>query len=285
MSKIGRFLNFGSSSEGNCYYIELLSNRLTKPYKLILELGFNYNETLKFLTKNNVSINEIDGVLISHWHSDHSKSVLDFVKRGFNVFAPKDVFEKQKIFSDEKFIMEEYKWKKLVDGIDVLPIPLEHFDNGERVNNFGYIIDVDDSDFTILFVTDTKFIPQDLSKFSFDMILIEANYLEDTTTFALREAQSTNNYANITRYSRLVDSHMSLENLARTLDGSIRENSKPFDLSKTKFIGLLHLSSNKTTNKMYYKEFLKNYLIKTKVKTNVKDNIDVRILKKEGGFL
>lgn len=285
MSKIGRFINFGSSSKGNCYYLELISSQRETPYKLLLEVGFDFNYILKNLTQNRIKINEIDGVLVSHEHDDHAHAIRDFIKRGFEVYAPMETFEKYGVFWNDKNLMKEYEWKTLASGIRVLPLPLEHFDKGARVTTYGYIISIDNGAFNILFCTDTKYLPQDLSAWQFDMILIEANYLEDTTMYALRDAQENKDYGNISRYSRLVDSHMSLENLARTLDGSVNKEAKPFNLSRTQFIGLIHLSSNKQTNPVYYKEFIKNYLFKTKDKTNVKDNIDIRILKRDGGFL
>lgn len=77
---------------------------------------------------------------------------------------------------------------------------------------------------------------------------------------------------------------MSLENLARTLDGSLTEDSKPFNLSKTKLIFLTHLSSGHLTNEAYYKMFLTEYLKQTKKKTKYND-AKIVICKKDGGFL
>ena len=101
------------------------------------------------------------------------------------------------------------------------------------------------------------------------MIFIEANYLEDKVMWALRDAKRRKNKGNIARYSRLVNSHMSLENLARTLDGSLTEDSKPFNLSKTKLIFLTHLSSGHLTNESYYKIFLTEYLKQTKKENKI----------------
>ena len=97
--------------------------------------------------------------------------------------------------------------------------------------------------------------------------------------------KKSKNANNIARYSRLVDSHMSLENMVQTLDGSIRHGAKPFNLDKTKLIFLTHLSSNKQTNEQYYKEFTRNYLERTKSKTNKNDDLKIVVCKREGGFL
>ena len=284
MNKIGRLVNLGSSSQGNSFYIELLSERTTKPLRMLLEVGFDFNELLKRMVKSNIKLNDIDVVLVSHKHHDHSRSMLEFVKRGIPVYAPKQAFEEWNVFYQEQCLLEEYKWKKIGYGTHVMPIPLEHFDKGEKVETFGFILNVD-NEFNMLFATDTKYIPQDLSKFSFDVIFIEANYLEDTVRYALQDAEKEKDENNISRYARLVDSHMSLENTVQTLDGSIRDGAKPFNLSKTKVIFLIHLSSNKMTNEQYYKTFTKNYLERTKHKTNANPKLDVVVCKREGGFL
>jgi ribonuclease BN (tRNA processing enzyme) len=283
MDKIGRIVSLGSSSEGNAIYLEINRNGYDKPFALLLEAGFSYSELLRRSNKFNVDFEKVETVLVSHHHRDHCEAVMELIIRGVKVYAPQTVFDNNGIYTDGEFIMHEYQWKRIADGINVLPIPLEHFDVDKRVTNYGYIIKIDD-DFRILFATDTKYIPQDLSNFKFDVMFVEANYLEDVVTIALKDATDSNNYGNMKRYSRLVDSHMSLENLARTLDGSIRDGAKPYDLSKCKAIFLMHLSSNKQTNTTYYKEFLKRYLMQTKEKTCIKSDTKVVILKKEGGF-
>lgn len=284
VNKIGRLVNLGSSSQGNSFYIELLSEKNTKPLRMLLEVGFDFNELLKRMVKNNIKLNDIDLVVVSHKHHDHSRSMIEFVRRGIPVYAPKQAFEEWNVFYQEQCLLKEYEWKKLDNGIQVMPLPLEHNDKNEKVETFGYIFNVDLT-FNMLFATDTKYIPQDLSNFSFDVIFIEANYLEDTVRYALQDAEKHKNQGNISRYARLVDSHMSLENMVQTLDGSIRDGAKPFNLSKTQVVFLIHLSSNKMTNEQYYKEFTRNYLERTKNKTKKNSNLKVVVCKRDGGFL
>jgi len=283
-SKIGRLVNLGSSSKGNSFYIELLSNSLTKPLHILLEVGFDFNSLLKSMVKNNIDLNKIDLVLVTHKHHDHSVSMKEFVKRGIPVYAPMTAFEEWNIFYQEKYLTKAYDWKEIAKGIAILPIPLEHFDKGERVETFGYIFDID-NEFTMLFATDTKYIPQDLSQFKFDVVFLEANYLEDTIKYALLDAEKEKHQGNISRYARLVDSHMSLENMVQTLDGSIGSHSKPFDLSNTKLLFLIHLSSNRQTNEQYYKEFVRNYLNRVATKVKLNDKMKIVVCKRDGGFL
>lgn len=277
-SKIGRIINLGSSSEGNAFYIELGGKNI------LIECGFDYKELLRRMIKNGIDINKVDAVLVTHHHSDHSKSVKELINANVKVYAPHTVFKHYNIDTYAHFIMEEYQKKEIFDGITVLPIPLEHYDKDTKVYNLGYVISVGD-DFKMLFVIDTKFIPQDLSNIKFDLIFIEANYIRDNVYFALRDANRNKDVGKQARYKRLLDSHFSIENMVQTLDGTINKNSNPYDLSKTKMIFLTHISSNTLTNESYYRTFVANYLMATKERTKVKEDCKVIVCKKEGDFL
>lgn len=273
---LGKILNLGSSSSGNLYYVEIREESRDKPFILVIEAGFSYNEILRRLTKERIDINTVDAFLISHEHNDHSMGGRELASRGFKIYAPYTLD-----YATDTIV--EKQWTYLDKNIKVLGFPLLHQDKGKDIYNLGYIISVG-NDFNMLYVIDTRYIPQDLSQYKFDVIFIEANYLEDKVMWALRDAKRRQSKGNIARYSRLVNSHMSLENLARTLDGSLTEDSKPFDLSNTKLIFLTHLSSGALTNEAYYKVFLTEYLKQTKKKTKFKD-AKIVICKKDGGFL
>lgn len=282
MNRVGRILNLGSSSLGNAFYIELFTNNEQK--NILIECGFEYKELLRRMVKNGIDINSISDVFVTHAHKDHSASVKQLVNAGIPIFAPQSVFTQYDLPMYEFTTFEEYERKMIYDGFSVVSIPLEHYDTDKKVENFGYIFEIE-NDFKMLFAIDTKYIPQDLSKFQFNVIFIEANYLHDKIHFAMKNATKSNNYGEQKRYSRLLDSHLSLENLAKTLDGTISKKAKAFDLSKTKAIFLTHLSSNNQTNDNYYKQFLLNYLERTKEKTSMNDDLQVVVCKKEGGFL
>lgn len=286
MAKVERIINLGSSSEGNAFYIELISDATHRPLNLLIECGFEYKELLKRMVANKIDVSEIDVVLVTHKHKDHSASLKDFVTRGFVVYAPKSVYEHYEIdtFHNPRLnIVEGYVRYLIHEGITIYPIPLEHHDTNEHIENYGYIINIG-KNFDILFAIDTKYIPQDLSDYKFKMIFVEANYIENNIKFALYDAQKQNDKGKVSRYKRLYNSHFSLENLARTLDGTINDNAKPFNLSETDLIYLMHLSSNKTTNEQYYTMFLRKFIEQTRHKTFAKNSIRVVAMKKEGGF-
>ncbi|WP_443724859.1 MBL fold metallo-hydrolase [Pseudoruminococcus massiliensis] len=70
----------GSSSAGNCYLLTSNSGET-----LILDCGIPIKEIKKGLDWN---IRNVVGCIVSHAHSDHSKSVEDFEAMGIQILAP-----------------------------------------------------------------------------------------------------------------------------------------------------------------------------------------------------
>lgn len=283
MDRVKRIINLGSSSEGNAFYLELQTDNHKKTYNLLIECGFEYKEIVKRMLTHKIDMLDIDAILVSHLHKDHSASFKDFHERDYIIYSPKSVYDHFGIEDTKGHALDAYKWRQIGDDIHVLPLPMEHHDIDKQIENFGYVIKVN-NDYQILYVIDTKYIPQDLSEYQFNMMIVEANYLEQNIKYATFDAIKNKNRGNVSRYKRLVNSHFSLENLARTLDGTINHHSKPYDLSKCDIIFLTHLSSNKQTNDRYYSHFLKLFIDSTKDKTKAKDTIKVVSMKKEGGF-
>src|SRR5262249_15275832 len=60
-----RVLILGSGSSGNCTLVETATTRV------LVDAGFNRKETLRRLASLDVSIDTVNGILISHEHSDH----------------------------------------------------------------------------------------------------------------------------------------------------------------------------------------------------------------------
>ena len=66
-----------SGSSGNCYKV---SNEDTT---LLIECGIPYKKIQKAL---NFKTTDIDGVLVSHEHGDHSKACKDLIKSGVDLY-------------------------------------------------------------------------------------------------------------------------------------------------------------------------------------------------------
>jgi hypothetical protein len=269
---LGKVINLGSSSNGNAFYIELYRKDYPNPFRLLIECGFDFQELSKRLLNKGISINDINAILVTHEHNDHSISVPQLVARKKKVYAPMTVFEKYKLSSniDSKYVMENKTEKGIADGIIVTGMELDHEnDDGSKTYNLVYIITVDKW-FNILFVTDTKFIRYDLSGYQFNVIFIEANNLHRVIYSALQNAQQNHNKWEEIHFNRVLKSHMLVEKTALTL--------ATFDLTKTDIIYLIHLSANTIINTFEFKGIVKNKLIETEKYRKVyfidkKDNI------------
>lgn len=135
----------GSGSSGNCY---LLSSGTET---LIIEAGIPYKRILKGLDFN---MTNIVGVVVSHSHSDHSKSAEDFKRAGIPVFDSYDSEAEKQVRTYGNFVIYSFK--------------LEH-----DVPCMGFYILYPDMG-SLVYLTDTEY-----CRFKFprvNHILIEANY-------------------------------------------------------------------------------------------------------------
>ena len=246
--------SLGSSSEGNAFILEIYRTKYDIPFILLLEMGFA-PETLKSKLFNwGYSVNDINASLITHEHDDHAIAIKEFVKRGVKAYAPKSVFTKYDMELNNNFILKPFKQKMIGDGIAVFGIPLNHLDtNGSVVDNLGYIITIENN-FRILYITDTNYIKYDLSKYQFNIIIIETNYIHNDMYFALKNAKENNDKFKEQHYKRTMKSHLGAENTGNTL--------ATFNLDKTQTIFLMHLSSGYGTNPVRFKEVITTKLQK-----------------------
>lgn len=202
-----------SGSKGNCYIVQAGEE------KLLLECGIDWRNTLKGL---GYSIKGVKGCLVSHKHSDHCKSFNKVLENITKICAPLEVLEKYKCRGKWKTQLLENKEKCKIGEFTVLPFNCQHTNSdGSNCENLGYLIQ-HAAIGKILFATDTYYL-----KYKFknvDHILIECNYSE-------RYMENLEPHE-----IRTFKSHMSLETLKETL--------KTWDLSGTKTITLIHLSSN-----------------------------------------
>lgn len=155
----------GSGSSGNCY---LLS---TETETLVLDCGLPIREIKKGLDWD---ISKIAGVLCTHAHLDHAKSVKDFENMGIPVFSHKDM---------EIDFEGEYEERKHIryGNFDINAFALTdkngkfmHTNNdGSECPCYGFLIEHEDMG-KLLYITDTE-----LVKWRFigiNHILISCNY-------------------------------------------------------------------------------------------------------------
>lgn len=203
----------GSSSQGNCYFLE------NDEEVLILECGVPVKEIKKEL---DWSFRKVRGCLVTHSHNDHSRSIRDLQSFGVKVFAPRETFEAKNINSPFAFDVETDKafW---VGRFKVIPLPAKH-----DVPIVSYLISRPEMG-SLLFATDTYLLPYEIRGVNHWMI--EANYDKD---ILVRDVESGKTSAWLAQ--RVVKSHMSI--------GKTLEAVKASGIEWIKNIVLIHLSDS-----------------------------------------
>lgn len=151
----------GSSSAGNCYLLQADSGET-----LILDCGILIKEIKKGLDWN---IKGIVGVLCTHKHLDHSKSLNDFKSMGIPIYAP--------------YLKIDYMSMNM-GGFTVKPFDLTTIDgnwthtnaNGEPCPIFGFLITHPEMG-KMLYITDCEVIKWKFK--DINHILLGVNYDKD----------------------------------------------------------------------------------------------------------
>lgn len=203
----------GSSSSGNCYLIEVNNE------KLILDAGVNFKIVQKEL---NFNFNGIEGVLITHEHMDHLKYATNFALYGIDIYASAGTFQKQNLVGHRFKVIKALKQFE-VGNFVILPFDTQH----DAAEPLGFLIQHKITGEKLLYATDTYYIKYKFNKLNY--LLLECNYNKE-----IAKENAENGVINKTRYTRLLESHFSLDNVIKFL--------KSNDLSYVKNIILCHLS-------------------------------------------
>lgn len=151
----------GSSSAGNCYLLTSDSGET-----LILDCGIPIKEIKKGLDWN---IRNVVGCIVSHVHSDHSKSVKDFKAMGIPVFAPY-ISEKPMKIGNGDFRVQAFDLTT-IDG------SWTHTNaDGSECPCFGFLITHPEMG-KMLYITDTELIKWKFK--DINHILLGVNYDKD----------------------------------------------------------------------------------------------------------
>lgn len=238
----------GSSSSGNCYLIEVNKNE-----KLILDAGINFTIVQKELDFN---FNGIKAVLVTHEHADHSKYASNFASYGVDVYASQGTFEKQNL-KGHRFKIIKALQQFEIENFIILPFDTEH----DAKEPLGFLIQHKITGEKLLYATDTYYIKYRFNKLNY--LLLECNYIQGKAKENVR-----NGIINKARYTRLLESHFSLENLIKFL--------KSNDLSSVKHIILCHLSDTNSDSKLMQNKIYETTGITTTIaKTGL--NLDLKL--------
>ena len=220
----------GSSSKGNCY---ILGNETEC---ILIECGLKLDEIKKGLDFN---ILNVKACVVSHEHDDHAKAIKPILQSGIPVYCSNGTASALKI-GQEQFERISHGKSRKVGNWTFKAFSVEH----DVKEPLGFIIEHSEIG-SLLFVTDTYILKHDLSAFSFDTIMIEANYCE-TITDKIRAAKG-DDFVN----RRRINQHMSFQTAVVTLER--------LNLSNTNNIVLLHLSDGLTDEKRFERDIVKQF--------------------------
>ena len=165
-----KFCVLGSGSSGNMTYIEAGST------KIIVDCGLSFPDACK--RAPHLDIKNVEGIFITHEHTDHVKFLPTFVKRTHaKIYINKKTFDALKpeirdglVGAKIAFIEGDGCYK--IGDLDVCTLTLLH----DAANNFGYIIRYQDKQIGLF--TDTGIFPTRYKHLlsNLDAFLIEANH-------------------------------------------------------------------------------------------------------------
>lgn len=164
-----------SGSDGNGYTIG------DEKETLLIEAGCNFKEVQKALNFNTFCI---QGMVISHSHTDHYRYYGQFEHKGFPIFTP---------FSDDRMTAKMGRF-----AIQAFRVPHQ-----EDLHCYGFLIKHPKFG-KLLFMTDLEYCPYDLSKVNPDIVMVECNYMDEYVSADLRMEQKQ-------RTDHKYSGHMSLD--------------------------------------------------------------------------
>lgn len=146
-----------SGSSGNAYILD------SGKEQLLLECGVKWSNIVKAL---GYTIANTVGVLVTHRHLDHAKSISNALTYRISVYSCKDVCERHK-----GAILIEPNKKYRIGNFVVQPIPVSH-----DVECYSYLIEHEEMG-RLLFATDLCEFPHKVK--NINNLLIESNYDEN----------------------------------------------------------------------------------------------------------
>ena len=174
-----KYCSLYSGSSGNSFFIQ------SDNTNLLVDAGVSTKKIISGLSEFNVDINDIDAIIVTHEHSDHTKS-LAMLSNKYNipVYANEKTWhalgnEKQKITQENKKVFNVEKSFKIGD-FKIYPFPIPH----DAVDPCGFNIYYNQTKLTV--ATDVGNITPELLEHLKNSvsILLEANYDPEILKFS-----------------------------------------------------------------------------------------------------
>lgn len=162
----------GSGSKGNVTYLQ------HNDTKILIDCGLSYRQITTRLATHDLSLDDLDGILVTHEHSDHVAGLNVTLKRvAASLYVTKETYESfyykyAENIRDEvvKHITPYHEFT--IKDLTIYPLSISH-DASDAV---GYIIKYDDK--KIVYITDIGYLPRKDHELLMDAdaYIFESNY-------------------------------------------------------------------------------------------------------------
>lgn len=171
-----KLISLASGSNGNCYYLG------TSEYGILIDAGISFRIIKKYLREYGIAIETIIGVLVTHDHADHIKSLAGFgAKMSIPVYATETVhygiersyYVQDKLIGSRRFIEKEKTFN--INEFTITAFDVPH----DTIENVGYQICVDGK--TVVIITDIGRITDTVMYYAgtANYLIVESNYDEE----------------------------------------------------------------------------------------------------------
>ena len=156
----------GSGSKGNSTLV------ITKTKKFLIDVGFSLPKTKMILEKHNLTIDDIDFILLTHNHKDHTIGLASLIKKSEKfLYVPKDMYKEIKKTVEPDYIIPVLEDDIYLDDLHIKFLHTSH----DAVSPVGFLIEEDTS---LIYMTDTGYISRKNLKqmHNKDLYIIESNH-------------------------------------------------------------------------------------------------------------
>lgn len=170
-----KFFSLGSGSSGNCYYLG------SSEGGILIDAGIGIRNVMKALREYGVSFEKIRGILITHDHADHIKTVGCFGdKYNIPIYSTQTIHNgilrnkvvQAQLFQSRRVIEKDQPFN--IGDFKITAFEVPH----DSIENVGYSIELGDQTFVL--ITDIGHITEKVKEYAKEAnhLVIEANYDE-----------------------------------------------------------------------------------------------------------
>lgn len=175
-----KLLSLASGSNGNCYYLG------TSEYGILIDAGIGVRTIRKYLREYGVAIETIMGVLVTHDHADHIKSVSAlgnklhipiYTTRSVHQGISRSRYCPEQLNGSARIIQKNKPFA--IRDIEITAFEVPH----DSIQNVGYQLKINDQ--TIVLATDIGRVTEEIINYTrtANHLIIEANYDENMLRF------------------------------------------------------------------------------------------------------